>query len=278
MYFNIQRLKELALIAKSAKDKELAHYASSLSFHTVTAIIPILLLSFSIFTKLPSFDVYYSKIKEFIYTSLLPSHQDVISDYVERFLSNSFSVGVIGFVAMVFTSVMFFVDYQYVINKIMKTRKSRGFWASLSAYWTLITLAPLGLALSFYLSNLIQNALSSNSYTSWINFISIFPYLVIWCIFFATYLISVSEKVRAKYAAVGSFFASLAWYLGKSAFVKYATSNDTYTSVYGSFSILFFFLIWVHISWVIFLYGLKICSYLHNKEILKLQSQNKDEI
>lgn len=262
---SLSGFKKFLRMVAVLQDKDLMHYAASLSFHTITAIVPILLLSFSIFTRMPSFDEYYTRIKDFIFTALLPSHQDIISDYLERFLSNSGAVGAVGLGAMIFTSAMFFSDYQYVVNKIMKSIKPRGFWASLSAYWTLITLAPLGLALSFYLSNLIQNALNSNDYTKWINFLSIFPYLVIWAIFFAVYLISTSDGLKSKYAAIGSLAASAAWYFSKGVFIRYATSNETYSSVYGSFSILFFFLIWVHISWVIFLYGLKICSILHNR-------------
>lgn len=266
----MDRLKHLFYLVLSIKDKQLMHYASSLSFHTITAIIPILLLSFSIFTKLPSFEVYYEKIKKFIFTAMLPSHQEVVSEYVEKFLNNSFGVGLVGFGAMLLTSVMFFTDYQYVVNKIMNTQKPRGFWASLSSYWTLITLAPLGLALSFYISSKAQDILSYSEYTSWINILSVFPYLVIWAIFFATYLISVSDPLPAKYAAIGSFLASLVWYACKSLFVYYATSNQTYSSMYGSFSIMFFFLIWVHISWVIFLYGLKICALLTQRDSKKI--------
>ncbi|MDL0089726.1 YihY family inner membrane protein [Campylobacter gastrosuis] len=265
MSVNIKNKIKLALqIVTNIKDKELMHYASSLSFHTIMSIIPVLLLSFSIFTQMPIFSEYYGKIKEFVFNALLPSHQDVIGAYLDSFLQNSLSLGIFGLVAIIFTSAMFFTDYEYVINRIMQTKK-RSFYSSLSAYWTLITLAPLGLALSFYLSSKFQEILNSNEYTSWINFLSIFPYIIIWTIFCVTYLISVSEPISFKNALFGSFVASLAWYLGKSAFIYYAINNKTYLSLYGSFSIMLLFFLWVYISWVIFLYGLKICAFLEQK-------------
>ncbi|AQW81080.1 virulence factor, BrkB family protein [Campylobacter pinnipediorum subsp. pinnipediorum] len=260
----IHNIKFAFGIITKIKDKELMHYASSLSFHTVLSIIPVLLLSFSLFTQLPVFKTYYSKIESFIFSAMLPTHQDVIGSYLQTFLKNSVNLGIVGFVAVIFTSAMFFMDYEYVVNKIMSSKR-RSFWSSISSYWTLITLAPLGLALSFYLSNLFQELLNSTQYTSWINFISIFPYLIIWCIFCVVYLISVSSPLKVKNALLGSFISSLAWYLGKSAFIYYALNNKTYLSIYGSFSIMLFFFLWIYISWIIFLYGFKICSLLENK-------------
>lgn len=259
-----QILKFWFFLLFKIKDKELFHYASSLSFHTMLSIIPVLLISFSIFTQMPSFSEYYAKIKEFIFASLLPSNQDVISGYIETFLANSSGLGILGLGAIIFTSVMFFMDYEYVINRIMGTQ-ARGFWNSLSAYWTLITLAPLGLGLSFYLSNLLQELLNSHVYTKWINFLSIFPYLIIWAIFCVTYLISFSRPVALRNAFFSAFVASLIWYLGKNIFVFYAVHNKTYLSIYGSFSVVLLFFLWIYISWVIFLYGVKLCAFLEQR-------------
>ncbi|MFC2748099.1 MAG: YhjD/YihY/BrkB family envelope integrity protein, partial [Campylobacter concisus] len=39
--------------------------------------------------------------------------------------------------------------------------------------------------------------------------------------------------------------------------------------VYGSFSAVLFFFVWIYISWIIFLYGLKLCAYLSNSSKFK---------
>ncbi|MCD8212501.1 MAG: YihY family inner membrane protein [Campylobacter sp.] len=258
-------LKIALNLASKIKDTQLMHYASSLSFHTILAIIPVLLLSFSVFTQMPSFSEYYENIKSFVFSALLPTHQDVMANYMQTFLQNSVSLGIVGFVAIIFTSVMFFIDYEYVVHQIMQSEKKRSFWNALSSYWTLITLAPLGLGFSFYLSNWVQDLLNSTQYTSWINFLSIFPYLIVWAIFCVTYLISVGEGIKFKNALFSSFVVSLAWYVGKSLFVYYVVYNKTYFNIYGSFSIVLFFFLWVYISWIIFLYGLKLCAFLQAK-------------
>ncbi len=262
-------------ILKEINDKRLMQSASSLSFHTILSIIPILLISLSIFTKLPSFQTYYAKIKDFIFSSLLPSNQEAFSEYIEKFLENTVSMGIFGFVVVLFTSAMFFMEYQYTINKILKSQ-SRSFWESLSSYWTLITLAPLGLGVSFYISNYLQNLLNSSTYTSWINFLAILPYLIIWGLFFATYMISSSIRLNAKSVGFASFVVSLVWYSCKSLFVYYVVYNKTYMSIYGSFSVAIFFLVWIYISWIIFLYGVKLCGYLNEEHIQKSKANSKD--
>ncbi|EAH8299611.1 YihY family inner membrane protein [Campylobacter fetus] len=248
--------EKLVLIYKVLEDKQLLHFAASLSFHTLLSIIPVLFISLSIFTQLPSFSGYYAKIKDFIFSNLLPSQS--ITEYIDQFLSNSSSLGIIGLIVVFFTSIMFFSDYEFVISKLTGA-KSRGFWRSLSNYWTLITLMPLGLGMSFWLSNLIQTMLSQSEYTSGINFLTIFPYIIIWAIFAVTYLISINRDFSIKNILISSFASSLAWSISKWIFVGYSFYNKTYSSIYGSFSILLFFFIWIYISWIIFLYGIKLC-------------------
>ncbi|MDR2635315.1 MAG: YihY family inner membrane protein [Campylobacteraceae bacterium] len=273
----VQKIKDFYALLGRLNDKDLMTYASSLSFHTILSVIPVLLITFSIFTRMPSFEEYYEKIKSFIFNSLMPSQPETISEYIDKFLGNTLQMGVLGFVTVLFISMMFFKDYETIFNKIMHTT-SRSFWQSLSAYWTLITLAPILLGVSFYLSSTLQNFLNSQGYN--INFLVIFPYLLVWALFFTIYMISSSAKISMYAGGISSFLASLIWYMSKSLFVFYVTYNKTYLSIYGSFSVVLFFFIWIYFSWVIFLYGVRVCHILHSreqkKEIAKADKSDKN--
>ncbi len=247
------------------KDHDLLHYASSLSFHTILALIPVLLISLTIFTHLPSFEEYYDKIKNFIFSALIPSHQDMIANYIDKFMQNTLSMGIIGFIFVIYVSIMFFDDYEYVVSKIFHT-KPRGFWHSISVYWTLVTMAPLALGISFYISSYVQKMLNSSQYTSWIDFFSFFPFLIIWFLFFVAYMISANVEIKTKNALISSLIFSSIWYLSKNLFIYYVFYNKTYLTIYGSFSAIMFFLIWIYLSWIIFLYGLKLCYILNQKD------------
>ncbi len=256
------------------KDKDIAHYASSLSFHTILSLIPILLISFSIFTKMPSFKEYYAKIQDFIFSSLIPTQQDVIGGYLTKFMTNTGSMGAVGLIFVLYVSIMFFFDYEKIVSSIFKV-PTRTIWESLTTYWTMLTLMPLGLALSIYFSQIAQKFLEANKYTDSINIYQFLPYFTIWMLFFILYIISSNIKVNKKLALLASFVASLTWYISKALFVFYVSYNKTYQSIYGSFSIAMFFFLWIYFSWLIYLYGIKLYVVL-NEEYGKREEKNQN--
>ena len=167
-------------------DPDVPYYAASLSFYTIFTIIPLLLVSLSIIVRLPNFTEQYERIKSFIFSNIMPTSHDTVSHYIDTFLENTSKLGTIGFIFIVVASILFFQNYEYIVAKIFRTRQ-KSFWSALTTYWTLITLGPMALAASIYLSVKIQKLLNSTTYTSDIDFLAIFPFLIIWAIFFVTY-------------------------------------------------------------------------------------------
>jgi membrane protein len=269
------KLKEAINTLKKMDDKDLMTYASSLSFHTILSVIPMLLISFTVFTKLPSFADYYGRIKEFIFSSIMPSYKDVASEYMDKFIGNALEMGIFGFVTVLIVSMLFFKTYENIFNRIMHT-EPRSFWHSLSAYWTLLTLSPILLGVSFYLSNVVKNLLIDYGFATQVNLFVLLPYMIIWTLFFTAYMISSNAKVSVRCGLISSFLASLIWYISKTLFVFYVAYNQTYATIYGSSSVVLFFFVWVYFSWVIFLYGVRICYILHIKELEKKKITKSD--
>ncbi|HEC1767295.1 TPA: YihY/virulence factor BrkB family protein [Campylobacter lari] len=246
--------KNFFKILLALRDKEILNYAAALSFYTILSLIPLLFLCFWVFTQIPSFEIYQERIKNLIFTFLIPTQQELIIQYINTFLKNSVNLGLIGLLAMALTSLAFFSGYDYVINKLLE-EDSKSLWHSISSYWTLATLTPLGLGVSFYISGFIQKTL--DDFNIALNFFEILPYVIIWALFFVSYSSSVSKKSDLKTLLISSFGASVIWYISKMIFVYYAVYNKTYLNVYGSFSVILFFFLWIYISWIIYLLGLK---------------------
>lgn len=243
-------------------DHNLLHYASSLSFHTILALIPILILSFYGFSKLTFFDQFYAKIKAFIFSSLIPTQQENVSVYLDTFLQNTNSLGLIGVVFVLYVSIMFFDDFEYVVNKIFNT-KPRDFFHSISIFLAISILTPIGLAFSFFLSAKANLLLKSSEYTRWIDFLSFYSYFTVFVLFALVFYISANTKVYPKSAMISAFVTSFVWYASKTFFIYYVAYNKTYTTIYGSFSTIMFFFLWIYLSWIIFLFGLKLCYILN---------------
>ena len=239
-------------------DKDIAFYASSLSFYTLFTLVPVMLIVLSISTSLTSFDTFYANIKSFIMDNILPVSSDQFSSFIDSFMQNSMKLSIFGIVSVIVSSMLFFQNFEYIVNKIFKT-KPRGFWESLTIYWTLVTLTPIALVFSFYLSNELQTYLNDKAFAQGLNFLEFFPYLIIWSLFFLIYKISANTEISNRTAGISSFSVSLTWYLAKIGFISYVLQNKTYATIYGSFSTLIFFFLWVYLSWIIFIYGLKLC-------------------
>ncbi len=242
----------------SLLDKDIAFYASSLSFYTLFTLVPVMLIVLSISTSLTSFDAFYANIKSFIMDNILPVSSDAFSSFIDSFMQNSMKLSIFGIVSVIVSSMLFFQNFEFIVNKIFKT-KPRGFWESLTIYWTLVTLTPIALVFSFYLSNELQTYLNNKAFTQGFNFLEFFPYLIIWSLFFLIYKISANTEISNRTAGISSFAVSLTWYLAKIGFISYVLQNKTYATIYGSFSTLIFFFLWVYLSWIIFIYGLKLC-------------------
>ena len=250
---------------KDLFEDKLGHYASSLSWSTLFSIIPLLVIMLSIFTTMPLFDSIYIKIEELIFSNLLPTDSKVIMEYINTFVENSDKLGYVGALYVTFAAVMFFKNYDYIVNDIFST-PTRNIWQAVKTYLLLLLILPTMMAASFYLSSEIQVYLDKSKITSIIHLYTFVPYFIVWMMFYIAYQISANTRIDVSAALISSFIASLVWYLSKSAFVFYVVHNKTYASIYGSISTLLFFFLWIYISWAIFLHGLKFCDLLNKNE------------
>ena len=244
---------------------KLSYYSASLSYYTLFSIIPLLVIILSIFTNLPLFEDVYSSIQSLLFENLMPTHSKEVLTYINSFVENSGKLGMVGVIYVLFASMMFFKNYDYIVNDIFESKR-RSFWSSVTVYWTLVTLTPIMMVLSFYASSQVQVLLDKHTLTDGIHVLQILPFFIIWSMFFLTYKISANTHVSLKAAAISSFIASLVWYLAKSGFIFYVMHNKTYMSIYGGLSILLFFILWIYISWAIFLHGLKFCHLLDDDD------------
>ncbi|MEN8302725.1 MAG: YihY family inner membrane protein [Campylobacterota bacterium] len=254
-------------------DKELTLFAASLSFYTIFTIIPLLLIMLTLLTSLPSFAEHYETIKVFIFSNLMPVNSEAIMGHIDGFLENSAKMGMIGLVMILVASLLFFKNFEYIANKIFHA-KPRTLWESITTYWTMLTLTPIALGVSFYITGYIATLMASHSMTSGLDILPLIPYIIIWALFFLLFQISANVKINPRAALVSSFLVSIVFSISKNAFIYYVFMNKSYTTMYGSFAILMFLFLWIYVSWIIFIYGLKLCHII-NRVYESRQSREK---
>ena len=236
------------------------YYAASLSFFTIFSILPIIALLIAIISSLELVQNYLDVFVKYTFDILNPTHSEDFIKTFQNYISNSSKLGWLGILYMLFVFIMFFKDYEYIVNKIHHAKRKpllQSFFFYLFFLVTLpLMLAAVNIALSFY-NNTIFNWLITFSFA--------------WLVFFGLFKLSVNRFVHTKAAAISSLITLIILSITKNLFIYYVVYNKTYTTIYGSLAILLFSFFWIYISWVIYLYGMKICHKLNIQELAKKQ-------
>lgn len=256
----IKKLKQTKDFVESLLDTELNFYAASLSFYTIFALVPLLLVVLSIIATLPNFHNIYIDIKQLILSNLIPTNEDIVSSYLDTFLHNSAKLGELGFISIAITSIFFFKNFQYIAAKIFNSHV-RDFWNSVTVYWTLVTLLPIGIGISIFLGSYVQDMLSNMDMGISLA-TTLSPLMITILLFFVIFKISANKPLSNFATLSAAIIVAIIWTASRWLFVVYVIYNKAYLTVYGSFSILLFFLLWIYISWLIVLYGMRLCEWL----------------
>ena len=239
---------------------ELGYFAASLSFYTVFSLIPLFWVLFYVLSQFEAFAMYYLNIRQFVLLNLVPANTETVASYLDAFMENSKKMGAVGLGYILLSSVMFFNNYQYVVDKIF-IKANYSLWHAIRTYFVLALLMPATLALSFYLTDVIQSA--AGKYGSFLHLLSMLSFLMTWALFFVLFKVSPNMRINYRIVLLVAFLVAGIWQLAKMLFVHYVISNEIYESLYGSFSVMLFFLIWIYFSWYLVLHGLRLCYLLH---------------
>ena len=256
-------IKRLIEALDSFFNDDTTYYAASLSFFTIFSILPILALIISIISGLEQFPEFLDKFTNYVLEILNPSHSENFVVLFKSFISNSDKLGTIGIVYMLFVFTMFFKDYEYIVNKIHKTKR-KSIHASFVFYLSFIIVMPVIFTSYIFVSSFYSNTL--------FDFVLIFIYA--WLIFFTLFKLTVNRQVTTKAALISSLTTLVILGVTKNLFVYYVIYNQTYTTIYGSMATLLFTFLWIYISWIIYLYGIKMCHRLNIQELRKVKDVN----
>lgn len=253
----------LKLFILSFLDKKLPISAASLSFYTIFMLVPLLLIVMTFLTSFSFFDGIYERVQTFIFAHLLPLNGSAVMQHIDIFLKNSLEIGWWSFTTLFISSFFFFQSYEYIVNAIFQTEQ-RSFLNSLKVYFLLLIFTPLILSFVFSMSGYIAIFMQEHILSS-LNLLPLLPYFIVWLLFFILFKVSINLTISNRAIFWSSFISSSVFSLAKWGFLYYVILNQVYTTIYGSFSTVLFLFFWIYISWMIFIYGLKLCSLLEEK-------------
>ncbi|MGL5123328.1 MAG: YihY/virulence factor BrkB family protein [Fusobacteriaceae bacterium] len=248
---------------KNYKRANSSLWVNSLCYISILSLVPLLAIGFSIGRWL-GIDDYLAK-QLYLNSPLNEETLGVLLNASTNLLNNTRNglLAGIGFLFLGWVVISMFSLIEKSLNSIWRIKKQRALGRRFSDYLTVFMVFPLTI--------LSMNILTGNG-TKIIHlppFIKIIaPYLSLWIFFFIFYMVMPNTKIRLIPAIISSFFISLLFNQSNLIFLKLQILINEYNKIYGSFSIILIFLIWLKIIWFLILLGSHLTYFLQNNDTL----------
>jgi membrane protein len=243
----------------------LARTAAALSFTTLLGLVPLFTVGFVYATRYPLFQQWLDALEHFLLRHLLPGSSGVVRSYLTEFTTKAANLKGISLVLVCVTAFLLVATIEREINAIWALREPRSLLRRAVVYGIGISVGPLLVGAAIYSSSWVleatQEALPLTAHA--IPFVAP-PLAVLFAslAFTLMYALLPARSVPMRHAAVGGFFAALAFEAAKRGFAVYIVTVPTYQVVYGALAALPLFLLWIYVSWMIVLVGAAIVATL----------------
>ena len=247
-----------------ADEEKLLQVASSLTFTTVLAIVPMLAVVLSLFTAFPVFQEFRVALEDFLTNSLMPpSVSDNIMDYLNQFARQASRLTAIGGAFLLVTSLLLIMTIDQAFNDIWRVSRQRPLRQRALVYWAIITLGPVLAGASLWATSFVARE-SLGLVRDVPEIISIavsfMPLILTGLGFAALFVVVPNRDVLWRDALIGGAVTAIVLEIMKSGFAYYLTRFPTYTIIYGAFATLPIFLLWIYLSWLAVLLGAILAS------------------
>ena len=262
--FNTENFK---LMLKRAYEKyqraNSSFWVTSLSFYTILAIVPILAILVSLSSWFGAEDYIINQIKDI--APLKGGTLELLTDFSNNLLMDARSnvLAGVGFLFLGWTFIQMFSLIEASFNEIWHIKKSRSIIRKISDYISFFIFLPL---LFIILNGLVLFLLSKIREIVFLYYIvkNIFPLISMTIFFMALYLVMPNTMVKIIPAFIASVVVSITFLLFQYIFILLQFLLIGYNTVYGGFSVIFIFLIWVRICWFIVILGVHITYLIQN--------------
>ncbi|HYG66767.1 MAG TPA: YhjD/YihY/BrkB family envelope integrity protein, partial [Anaeromyxobacteraceae bacterium] len=231
--------------------------AMALTYITLFALVPALVVAFSVVQAFTGVDAIVGKVHAYVFENLAVGARDGIEPYLVQFVAkqHATSAGLVGGLLLVWSGVSLFSNVEGAVNGIWGIRQRRPWTKRAVIYWVGLTLGPLLLAGSVVASTAAREWASGAGLAT----LAALAGVLLTCTYFTVvYVIVPATRVRPWAAIAGGLVAGVAWELAKWAYALVVAKFFRYHAVYGSVAAIPIFLVWLYLSWTILLFGARL--------------------
>jgi membrane protein len=181
-------------------------------------------------------------------------------------------IGPIGALVMIWTAMTLLTTLEGCLNRVFGASKSRSLARRVVLFWSALTLGPILIMAAVFAGNRAIETAQSLPMIGWL------PATVGWLtpavvgilLVAAGYKLIPNTPVRFQAAIGGAMVAVPAWMIARWAFAIYVHEFVLKGNLYGVLGVLPLFLLWLNVSWSIFLFGAELAHTATNLSQLRL--------
>ena len=249
-----------ATLWRRFREVRLGMTASSLTFTTVLALVPLFTLGLAIFTAFPIFAKVQDQLQRWLIDSLVPeSISRQVLGSLTQFSKKANRLGLVGLVAVVMTSLALLVTIDRTMGQIWRVNRQRPWAQRVLIYWAGLTLGPLLLGGSLAISSYLFTGYLSD-YANWLpvtvrSLLDVVEFGLLVATVTGLYYYLPNTRVDWRHALTGGVAVALGLELAKNLLAIYLAQMPTYSAIYGAFSAVPILLVWIYVAWVVVLLG-----------------------
>lgn len=256
-------LRFLQYVAKRYIKDSGSRMAASLSYTSLLSLVPLMAVALAMLAAFPVFDPVRAQIQGWVFQNFVPAVGEVVQQQVSRFIANAGKLTAAGVVGLAFTAIMLLVTIEDALNCVFRVARERSPLSKLLVYWTVLTLGPLLMGMTFSLQGYLTAASRWAVGSAGPAVITApLPTLLSTLAFVVLYATVPNRRIRLPDAAVGGLVAGLLFAALRWGFGIYIISSGAYTNVYGAVAAVPIFLFWMFLSWTVVLIGAEITAAL----------------
>jgi membrane protein len=240
--------------------------ASSLTFTTTIALVPLVTVALAIFTAFPMFGKLQVVLQKWLVDSLVPDNiARQVLGYLTQFAGQASRLGALGVVFLLVTTLALMSTIDRTLNGIWRVRGKRPLGQRVLLYWSAMTLGPLLLGASVTMSSLAVSASRGllGAVPGGVGLLlDVLQYAMLAAGTAVLYRFVPYTHVKWSHAWIGGIFVATAMEVARKLLVLYLGKVPTYSVVYGTFATVPILLVWIYLAWVIVLLGAVITAYL----------------
>jgi membrane protein len=244
---------------------QLSLTASSLTFTTLIALVPLLTVMLAVFSAFPMFATFQDALEKLFLQSLVPDNiaRPVIKA-LTQFAGKARAIGTAGLVLLVVTALALMLTIDRTLNRIWRVRRPRPLAQRVLVYWATLTLGPLAIGLSLSVTSYALSASRGlvGALPGGLGFVlGVVQFALLAAAMAGLFRFVPNAPVRWTHAWAGGLFVATGFEGAKEALGWYLQAMPAYSIIYGAFATLPIFLLWLYLGWVIVLLGAVVAAY-----------------